>query len=204
MAEFDKWFRDNGDETRLLAHNLNENSVVFEIGGYMGKFTDKLFNKFKCNVYVLEPVNNFYQTLCDRFEENEKICIFNCGLAEKNEEAFINVDKNNGENSTIFDRSIIESANSEKIVLRTLDSIMEEKGLQQIDLLNINIEGGEYDLLNYLVSSPVIFDIKNIQVQFHDFIENSEVKRNIIHAKLHNTHKMTYNYDFVWENWRLR
>jgi hypothetical protein len=81
---------------------------------------------------------------------------------------------------------------------------MEENNLQSIDLLNINIEGAEYDLLNYLTKTPIIYNIKNIQIQFHDFIENAEVKRNIIHAKLNNTHKMTYNYDFVWENWKLR
>ena len=204
MAEFSRWFRDNGDETRLLNHELSSESVVFEVGGYLGKFTDELFKRFNCKIYVFEPVKKFYEKLNERFKKNNNIHTFNCGLYKKNTEVYMNVDENNGENSTIYERSIIDNSQNEKIVLRKLDDVMEENNLQSIDLLNINIEGGEYDLLSYLTKTPIIYNIKNIQIQFHDFIENAEVKRNIIHAKLNNTHKMTYNYDFVWENWKLR
>ena len=31
MPEFNRWFGDNGDQTRLLNHNLNSQSVVFEV-----------------------------------------------------------------------------------------------------------------------------------------------------------------------------
>jgi len=204
MPEFDRWFRENGDETKLLAHNLGSNSVVFEVGGYLGKFTNNLFNKIGCKIHVFEPVKEFYDKLEDRFEKNEKIVVHNYGLYKEDTEFHINVDCNNGENSTIFNRSIIENLKSEKIILRKIDDVIKENNIDNIDLLNINIEGGEYDLLNYLTTTPIIYNIKNIQVQFHDFIDNAHVKRNIIHAKLYNTHQLTYNYEFVWENWELR
>ena len=204
MPEFEKWFREDGDQTRLLDHDLNSESIVFEVGGYLGKFTNNLYDKFECQVHVFEPVGDFYSKLEDRFENNKNIFVHNYGLHRDNSEVYMNVDSDNGENSTIFDRPIIENAKNERIVLRKIDDVMKENNVKEIDLLNINIEGGEYDFLNYLTTTPIIYNIKNIQVQFHDFIDNAHVKRNIIHAKLYNTHQLTYNYEFVWENWRIR
>jgi len=204
MPEFKRWFSDDGDTTRLLAHDLNKKSIVFEVGGYFGKFTDRIYSKFNCNVYVFEPVRSFYEKIEDRFRENNKVVVFNYGLSGKNTESVINIDNGNGENSTLYDRDIIENIKKEKIVLRKIEEVVSENNIEYIDLLNINIEGGEYDLLRHLTSSPAILKVKNIQVQFHDFIENAVPKRDAIRAKLFNTHTPTYNYDFVWENWKLR
>jgi FkbM family methyltransferase len=204
MPEFKRWFSDDGDNTHLLSHDLNEDSIIFEAGGYLGKFTEKIQNKFNCKVYVFEPVKEFYESMLNRFQHNEKIQVFNYGLYRKNMLKEINIDKGNGENSTLYDREIIENLEKEEIILRKIDEVVEEYGIEQIDLLNINIEGGEFDLLRHITSSPVIYKVKNIQVQFHDFVDNAHVMRDIIQARLHNTHKLTYNYDFVWENWTLR
>ena len=46
---------------------------------------------------------------------------------------------------------------------------------------------------------------KNIQVQFHDFIiQNAEERMINIQRKLELTHELTYQYVFVWENWKLK
>ena len=42
----------------------------------------------------------------------------------------------------------------------------------------------------------------DIQVQFHNFIPDAENLRNRLQEKLLKTHKLTYNFDFVWENWQ--
>ena len=41
-------------------------------------------------------------------------------------------------------------------------------------LMKINIEGGEYDLLEELLDENMIKQIVNLQVQFHDFVERSD------------------------------
>ena len=51
------WVRDNGDHTLRLDYDLNEDSIVFDVGGYRGDFTSAIFNKYNCNVYVFEPVS---------------------------------------------------------------------------------------------------------------------------------------------------
>ena len=32
----ERWFKDNGDETHRLNYNLNKNSLVIDLGGYLG------------------------------------------------------------------------------------------------------------------------------------------------------------------------
>ncbi len=49
-----------------------------------------------------------------------------------------------------------------------------EKNIKHIDLMKINIEGGEYDLLEHLLDSGFVKNIENIQVQFHAFVPNAE------------------------------
>ena len=73
-----------------------------------------------------------------------------------------------------------------------------------VDLMKINIEGGEYDGLDKLVGTGLIKGIKSIQVQFHDFVPDAEKRVKDIHDKLQVTHIPTYQYEFVWENWQRR
>ena len=47
-------------------------------------------------------------------------------------------------------------------------------------------------------------DVENIQVQFHNLSEDSRLKMEHIQQGLGKTHIPTYQYDFVWENWKLK
>ena len=67
----------------------------------------------------------------------------------------------------------------------------------------LNIEGEEYKLLSDIVDNNLQTKIGNIQVQFHDFIEDIGRGRPYIHEKLWITHHLTYNFPFVWENWEI-
>jgi hypothetical protein len=71
-----------------------------------------------------------------------------------------------------------------------------------VDLIKINIEGDEFPLLKNLIDNNKTNLFKDIQVQFHQFIPDSINKRNWIREKLSLTHTLTYDYEFVWENWK--
>jgi len=73
-----------------------------------------------------------------------------------------------------------------------------------VDLLKINIEGGEYELLESIVEDEYLISrIKNIQVQYHTFVKNHVERRSFINSNLEKTHTRTWNYDWVWENWKI-
>ena len=141
--EFTKWFADKGDDIHIYNHNLNESSIVIELGGYTGVFSDKIIQKYNCNMYVVEPVKHYYDLMCDKFKNNQKVHLLNCGISNKEEEKSIYID---GDRSTTNQKD----GYSIKCNFITIDKLLEIYNLSSIDLIQINIEGDEYCLLEYI------------------------------------------------------
>lgn len=192
------WFAVKGDETLRLDYNLNEKSVVFDVGGYKGEFATDIFCKYNASIYVFEPIESFFQIIQKKFSNNHKVKAYNCGLAGKDGQMQISMSDNA---SSVF----LQSANSETIQLKSIVNFINENNIQSVDLIKINIEGGEYELLEALIENNLIPVFKNIQVQFHDFLlEDGKERMNKIQESLAKTHQITYQFEFVWENWQLK
>lgn len=192
-----KWFADEGDYTLRLNYPLGENSLVFDLGGYRGQWSSDIFAKYSCQIHVFEPVDEFAEAIKVRFARNQKIFVHQFGLADRNQIVKIGLahDCSSAFKPTIrmVEGTLIHAA-----------SFLQENNIQAIDLMKINIEGGEYDLLEHLIESGCISRIRNIQVQFHDFVPGAKRRMAMIQDRLARTHYPTYQYTFVWENWRLK
>jgi len=191
------WLKIQGDKTLRLNYDLDESSIVFDLGGYEGQWTSDIFSKYCCFIHVFEPVKEFFKNIERRFYKNEKIIVHSYGLSNKNETVKITLDKTS---SSIFKSG---KETSDALFLRAID-FMKQNNIQSIDLIKINIEGSEYDLLEHFIETNFINNIKNIQVQFHDFIPNAKQRMLKIQKNLEKTHFLTYQYPFVWENWRKK
>lgn len=73
---------------------------------------------------------------------------------------------------------------------------------RRVDLLKMNIEGAEYELLDYLIDNGLIERIENLQVQFH-VIEGMDTEKmySKLNERLSESHFISWRYPFVWENW---
>ena len=87
--------------------------------------------------------------------------------------------------------------------LESISNFIKNNNIKKIDLLKLNIEGGEYDALDDLINSGLLNIITNLQVQFHNFFPDAKKKMLNIHKELRKTHHITYQYEFVMENWQL-
>lgn len=192
-----KWIKDHKgkDETLRYSYSLNENSVVFDLGGYEGEFAQKMFDKYGCNIYVFEPVKEYYEIIEDRFKDISKIKAFHFGLSDKDEKSSITLSDNG---TSVF----LTEGEKEEISLKSTANFLNNHNIKKIDLLKINIEGGEFSVLPDLIKNNKIHNINNLQIQFHNFIPNAEKLRNDIRDELCKTHHLTYDYFFVWENWQ--
>ena len=192
------WFATNGDQTLRLDYDLNSGSTVFDIGGYKGEFAADIFCKYNANIYVFEPIKSFFDVIKNKFSHNEKVKSYNFGLAGKDEQMEISMSDNA---SSIF----LKTEETQTIQLKSIINFIKENNIAQIDLIKINIEGGEYELLESLIENNLIKIFTNIQVQFHDFLlEDGKERMNKIQEHLSKTHQLTYQYEFVWENWKLK
>jgi len=197
QKKVESWFKIQGDKTLRLDYDLNENSMVFDVGGYEGQWSSDIFSKYCCFIHVFEPVKEFAENIEKRFYKNKKIIVHRCGLSNRNK--IVKIALNKDGSSTLKSGRNMESV----VLVRAIDFIR-ENNIQKIDLMKINIEGGEYDLLEDLSNEDFIKNIENIQVQFHDFVPGSLQRMRHIQEKIKKTHELTYSYEFVWENWKIK
>ena len=83
-----------------------------------------------------------------------------------------------------------------------IGAFLERTKIDKIDLVKINIEGGEYPLLARMISAGLVSRCRDIQIQFHTFYPDAKLLREQLRQTLSQTHFLTYDYPFVWENWR--
>jgi len=202
MREVDKYFANGGDKTHLYNYNLNSDSVVLDIGGHVGELSADMYEKFGCNIYIFEPIKEFYENLKQKFMGVEKIKIFNYGVGNSDYNTRFRV---YGESTSEYVRPDKIPKRIELVKIKSFMTLYKELGLENIDVCSINIEGGEYNLLPHIIEEDLSCKIKNFQIQFHNnFIIGTPERRKKIQDDLSTTHKMTFNYDFVWENWELK
>jgi FkbM family methyltransferase len=192
-----RWFRDRGDQTLRLNYPLSSASVVFDCGGYEGDWAASIREKYGCSVFVFEPVQVFLDGIRKRFEGDPFIHAFGYGLHSCNEHTTISLA---GNASSTF----VDAGSSEAIELRDVAEVLAELKVSRIDLIKINIEGGEFDLLERLLDTGLIGSIDHVQVQFHRFVPAAATRRQRIRERLAASHALQYDYDFIWESWSKR
>jgi FkbM family methyltransferase len=186
----------DGDNTFRLDYPLNENSIIFDIGGYKGEFSEKIDNKYHCQIYIFEPVKEFYDEIVEKFKGNINVKVFNFGFSNKNEDIEI---KLQDDSSSIIR---VNDCQTEIVKMMKLSDFI--KLGRNIDLLKLNVEGAEYYILDDLIQSNLLPAINNIQVQFHEIDKNYNKKLDYIRAELNKTHRLTYQFNWIWENWQIR
>lgn len=190
-----KWRADRGDYTHNLNYDLNKDSIVIDVGGYTGVWASQIIEKYNPNIYIIEPISEFFKVLETKFN-SDKVKTLNKGIGIKNEKK--NIYKNLDDTSSRLKSGIIEVCD-----FITIDNFLNEFKIDEVDLIQINIEGDEYDLLDYMIENKLIRKFKNIQIQFHLNIENCIQRRDIIRDKLlENNFEISFDYPFVWESWK--
>jgi FkbM family methyltransferase len=190
------WYLINGDDNLRLNYELDEESIVFDLGGYRGEWSDRIFAMYVSRIFIFEPVSEYARELRKHFQKNKKVNVYAFGLAGQTYDTTISI---HGNASSIFTSP---NGPSEKIQLKKAIDFVKENAITKIDLIKINIEGGEYDLLEHMIETGLILNVINIQVQFHDFVQDAEKRMERIQSELNKTHFLTYQYKFVWENWQ--
>lgn len=192
-----KWFNDNGDKIHRVVYSLSSKSLVIDCGGYEGQWASDIYSRYCCRIIIFEPVIKFAENIKQSFKYNPDITVYDFGLSNvtKEEQLFIS-----GDGSSVYKND----GESCKIKLVNATDFLRLNNIQYIDLIKINIEGGEYDLLEHLLDTNFVEHIENLQIQFHDFVENAESRMKRIQNRLEKTHYLTYHYPFVWDNWTLK
>ena len=192
-----QWYKANGDSTFLIDYSLDEKSVVFDVGGYIGNSAASIYCKFGSTIHIFEPVKVYIDRLESRFGENKKIFLHEYGVGGETTDLEIFI----SEGGTSLFSNHINYKSKELIKINSLKDVLQKLNVIEIDLISINIEGAEYALLEHAIDNNLLINIRYIQVQFHDISDDSICRRELIRDKLKLTHSEKYCFPFVWEAW---
>ena len=198
--EHQRWLCDRGDQRARLEYALDERSVVFDVGGFEGQWASDIAGRFACRIEIFEPMPSAVDGLRRRFAANPKITVHDFALGPADGRLKLTLA---GDASSLLPHAAAGEPAVE-VAVRDIAAYCEQAGVSRIDLLKLNIEGGEYALLERLVESGWITRVRNLQVQFHDFVPRAEALRENLAERLMLTHERAWCYEFVWESWRLK
>ncbi len=180
---------------------FDENSVVMDVGGETGVWATQIYEKYAPRLKIYEPNPHSVAILRERFKDTNAE-IFPFGLGASDQTCLLS---NDGMGSSIFAASRnYDAAEKMEVRIRDVREAFEELDLPEVDLIKINIEGGEYDLLPRMIETGLVRRFKIIRVQFHDWIPNAFAMRRRIVKQLAQTHDVEWSYPLVWESWIRR
>lgn len=179
-------------ENMRYEYDLDCNSYVIDVGGYEGKFASLLHRGYACEIDVYEPINSFFLDCVRNLQPYPIVRVFNYGIGGKEREEDFHIET---------DRTgIYANGGGERVKIKDIKDVI----TRDVDLIKINIEGMEYELLERVIELGLQTKLKNIQVQFHRIAPDSESRYEKIREKLLETHELTFDYPFVWQNFRLK
>lgn len=190
-----QWFADGGDDKFRFDYELDKQSLVLDLGGYEGQWASDLYARQPCRILVFEPVRAYAENIAARFRANPDIEVFGCGLGASSRSETIYI---RGASSSSYRK---KGTTTEVIEIVDVSEWFREREIENIALMKVNIEGGEFELLERLIETGLIENIRDLQVQFHRIAADSSARMETIQRELAKSHALTYQYRFVWENW---
>lgn len=189
MATLQRYYADGGDDQLRLAHYDIQDGLIVEIGACTGEFTLKLAQRFPtCRVVAYEPIKELYEAAVERTRDHA--LVFPCGVS---------VD---GRDIHLMSAGPASSEVSGGAVTAQTISVAHLLDDHPVDLLIMNVEGAEYDILDRILDLGLQTRVVNFQIQFHDYFPDAADRMTLIQERLASTHELTYQYPFVFENWR--
>ena len=151
---------------------IHADSVVVDLGANKGAFSRSMSEIYGCTCFAIEPNPECFGELAGW----SRVKPFNLAIADREGTTSFFVAANSEASS--FTQT---GANDQEIQVSTvrLDDFARREGLNQIDLLKIDIEGAEVSLLDSL-SDAFLTGIGQIAIEFHDFcglVDKPDVER---------------------------
>jgi FkbM family methyltransferase len=192
-----EWGRSKGDLSYRLDYDLRPDSVVLDLGGYEGQWASDIYARYRCKIHIFEPVPRYAEFIEKRFSRNPDVELHRYGLAAHAGEVAFAVD---GASSSAYLTGVLST---QRVQMRAVEEFFSSVETERIDLMKINIEGAEYDLLDRMLELRLHLRVRDLQIQFHNFVPAAEERAEAIARQLSASHELTYKFYFVWENWRL-
>jgi len=187
-------------ETDLFNFPNRGKPLIIDIGAFTGVSAKRFIKNYPdAKMYLFEPLQKYYLELRNNFSEKNNILCQNLAITAdgRNLEIVVNGAGSSGVISN-FPNSEREMCNSISI------SEMINSFNEQIDLIQINCEGGEYEILEAMAMEKLFKKVNCLNIQFHYLSISNIVLRAKITRELKKTHEKKWSTLFIWERWEIK
>lgn len=177
-------------DRRALEWPLTAESVVIDVGGYIGRWALQIAERYAPRLYVFEPQTWAYE-VC-REVLGDKAQVHNVALGVE--------DGLRACGAWGTDGCSLMKQGSAFVLMREVRQLFRGLQLSGIDLMLMNVEGYEYTLLPYMLDRGIRPD--RLMVQFHTFVDPDEKKTADIYEWLAATgYRIAWTYGLVLTAW---
>jgi FkbM family methyltransferase len=188
----------------LLLHeaDIDSDSIVLDAGAYTGEWAQEIMDRYNPTIHAFEPDPRNYAQLKKKTLTNPRLISHDFGLGDKNETARMTLEYLG---STLFsDSNSTRDVPSAEVEIRDIVDTWKSMGLNRVDLMKINIEGAEFPLLERMIEADLLNKVDCFLIQFHEWHPGAYRRRRKIRRALRKTHRLEWDYHFVWEKWVLK
>lgn len=188
------------DPDILVDVTLGPGDVALDVGAYHGTWATRVSARSTggtIHAFELSPVE--VPALTAEVEDDPRIVVHDYGLGAVDEEILLSV---SGKGSSAYHH--LDSAPTVEGRIRDIAGVWQELGLDTVSVMKINIEGGEYPLLDRMLDTGLLPRVDTYLVQYHEWFRGSYSGRRRIQRALRKTHTCTWDHTFVWERWNRR
>ena len=176
-----------------------EGGVAVVLGGFRGLSSFRFAAK-GYKVISFEPIPSFAREIRHQAElKNSDIQVVEAAASDS--DGFLSLEEN-GESTS---RAHPGMVNGEVVAAKKIDFGEWLRELNSvINILEINIEGSEYEVLTRLIQSKEITKVDRINIQFHNISDRSEGVAEDIRTSLRKTHNLLWSFEWIWEAWEKK
>ena len=202
-----EFYRAGGNNLLYVDLPLTQEDLVIDAGGYRGEWTAGMLTRYGCRSELFEPVPAFAAHCRALYQHNDRVRVHQAALGGSNRTTQFSLADNG--TSEFRGAAVSEGFQAEvqavSNLLSTLDAEQRiQPGPGAVGVLKLNIEGGEYEVLESLLETGDIVRMRCLLIQFHRQPEGWESRYQRIVADLRHTHDHVWTYPMVWEKWLLR
>jgi FkbM family methyltransferase len=143
----------SGEEILLkILRGSDREKTIFDVGANVGEFTEMIdSNVDNTIIHLFEPQSGLAKELSDNYASDENKSVNGCALSDEESQTAIHYNEEGSGLASMSKRRLdhmgIEFDKEEVVKTETLDNYCKRNGVEEIDLLKIDVEGHELNVL---------------------------------------------------------
>ncbi len=159
----------------ILPNLISEESIIYSFGiGTDISFDLSLIEKYNVSIHAFDPTPKSIEWI-KKQNITTKFILHEYGLADFTGNSEFTLPENPEYISGSIKNVLDKTGNNINIPVKDLKTIMTDLNHQRIDILKIDIEGAEYDVIDYIVRNKI--EIKQLLVEFHHRLDKIGIKK---------------------------